>query len=81
MKIRGVDFSKKYIIFKTSENEYLIHFDYSLRKGIQNVEVLINGTEGNAEIRDAYPSLAKLIKEIWRVYIPLWLKQSIRRRQ
>lgn len=81
MKLFDVDFSKKFIVLKVDGNEWIVQFDYSLWKGVQNVELLANGSRKAIEIKDAYPPIKRIIKELRKVYVPFWLRKVIKRQR
>ncbi len=63
MKLFGVDFSKRYIIFKVDDKDVLVAFDECFLKGIHNVEVSINHKPKQIELKNTYPGFSKKIHE------------------
>lgn len=63
MKLFGVDFSKRYIIFKVDDKDALVAFDESFFKGIHNVEVFIDHKPKQIELKNTYPRFNRRIQE------------------
>lgn len=63
MKLFGVDFDKRYIIFKVDDSDVLIAFDEAFSKGIHNVEVRVNGKEKVIEVESTYPGFIRRVRE------------------
>ena len=79
MKIFGTDLSVKYIIFKHEGRQYTVQFRDDLLKGVHDVRIFSGSRTTDIKILDAYPPLKRVLKEIWRVYIPCWLRVIKRR--
>ena len=71
MKLFDVDVSLKYITVKLDDKKYTVQFRHSLLKGIY--DVVVYGTE-KVEVVTVYPSLKEIIKEIFMIHLPMWLR-------
>lgn len=80
MRIFDVDVSKKNIDFELNGKRYQICFRDSLRKGVHDVSVWVNGKKTNATILGTYPPLGEVIKELRQMHLPLWKKRKINKR-
>lgn len=63
-KIFGTDISRKFIAYKEDGKDKMIAFDYSLLKGVKNVDVYDGYFKQEIEVISAYPNFIGLIKEI-----------------
>ena len=77
MKVFNVDISAKHIYFELGEKKYSICFRDNMRKGVYDISVWVDGEKTNAQILGAYPPLKEVIKELWRIHFPWWLKSKI----
>lgn len=78
MKLFDVDISIKHIDFELDGRKYGICFRDSMRKGVYDVSVWVNGNKANVNIKGTYPPLKKVVRELWRIHFPLWMKQKIK---
>lgn len=77
MKLFGTDIGIKYIEFKLKDGvNYLVQFRFSIWKGITDVIVYENGKKADIDIGIVYPPLKRWLPEIWRIYIPCWVKSK-----
>lgn len=82
MKVFDVDISAKYIFLKlkSEEAEYIVQFRTSLRKGVYDIVVWDeHGKTADVKVTGAYPPLKKWIPEVWRIWIPVWWKRTVRK--
>ena len=73
------DTSIKHIIFEIDGTEYCVCFRDNLWKGVYDVSVQVLHREADVKIKDVYPPLKEVILELWRIYIPSWLKWKIKK--
>ena len=79
MVIFDVDVTAKHIIFEIDGTEYCVCFRDNLWKGVYDVSVQVLHREADVKIKDVYPPLKEVILELWRIYIPSWLKWKIKK--
>lgn len=75
MKLFGIELSEKHIFFELDGKQYSVHFKDNLRKGVHDVSIWDERGITNAKVVGTYPPLKFLLKEIWRIYLPLWLRK------
>ena len=63
MKLFGVDFNKRYVIFKVDDVDMTVAFNESFAKGIHSVDVYIDCKPVHIEVRNTYPGFVKRIRE------------------
>ena len=74
MKLFNVDMSKRYIIGSINGAESLLSFDYSLFKGITNINISKGKETIDSKLESTYPPLKEIIHQILVIYFPMWLK-------
>lgn len=79
MKLFGVDVSAKHIFFEMDGKSYSIHLRDSIRKGIWDVSVWDESGKKKIRLEGAYTPLKTVIREMWRIHIPLWFREKAHR--
>ena len=79
MVIFDVDVTAKYIYFEVDGTKYGVNFRDNLRQGVHDISVWIDNKQVDAKIMCAYPPLKRVILELQKIYIPLWLKRKFRK--
>ena len=74
MEVFGVDITAKNISIELDGKEYHIHFRDNLFKGTYDVSVWDKDGMIDTKITGLYPPLKELVRQLWRIYIPAWLR-------
>ena len=78
MKLFGVDFNKRYVIFKVDDVDMTVAFNESFVKGIHSVDVYIDHKPASIEVQNTYPGFVRRIREVV-LLIQVELKYAINR--